>query len=70
MALLTTYGANNRVIINDKTVTYSKTRIYGAWSYVSATSVITLGSVWEFHRYATKVYSYVGMDRATAQSCA
>lgn len=66
MALLTTYGAFNRVVLNDKTVTYSKTRIYGAWSYVSGTSVITLGSVWEYHRYCSKTYMYVGMDRTTA----
>ncbi len=67
MALLTTYGASNRVIINDKTVTYSKRRIYGGgWSYVSGTVVVTLGSVWEYHRYCVKTYMYVGMDRTTA----
>lgn len=66
MALLTKYDASNRVILNDKTVTYSKTRIYGAWSYVSGVSIITLYSCWEYHRYCSKTYMYVGMDRTTA----
>ena len=66
MALLTTYGASNRVIINDKTVTYSKRRIYGAWSFISGVSIITLGSVWEYHRYCQKCYQYVGMTKDAA----
>lgn len=71
MGLLTSYGANNRVVFNDKVVTYSKQRIYGNWTYLSALNILTtLYWVWEYHRYCTKSYMYVGMDLATAQSCA
>lgn len=66
MGLLTTYGSHNRVILNDKTVTYSKSRIYGEWSYVSGTTIQYIYSCWEYHRYCSKTYMYVGMDRATA----
>ena len=71
MGLLTTYGANNRVVYNDKVVTYSKQRIYGQWSYQPIIDVInTIYWVWEYHRYCSKSYMYVGMDLATAQQCA
>ena len=70
MGLLTSYSSANRVIVTDKTVTYSKNKIYGQWSYASGTTIQTLGSVWEYHRYCNKTYMYVGMDRSTAQTCA
>lgn len=70
MGLLTSYGSNNRVVYNDKVVTYSKQRIYGQWSYVMLNVETTRYWVWEYHRYCTKSYMYVGMDLATAQSCA
>lgn len=66
MGLLTTYGSQNRVILNDKTVTYSKSRIYGEWSWASGTTIQYIYSVWEYHRYCSKSYMYVGMDRDTA----
>jgi len=70
MGLLNTYTAANRVVTQGRTVTYSKSRIYGQWSYVSGMSVITIGSAWEYHRYCQKTYSYVGMDFDTAKTCA
>jgi len=70
MGLLHTYGSANRVVSNDKVVSYSRQRIYGEWSYVQGNITTTLHSVWEYHRYCSKTYSYVGMDLATAQSCA
>ena len=71
MGLLTSYGSNNRVVYNDKVVTYSKQRIYGTWTYRPALNIEqTYYWVWEYHRYCSKSYMYVGMDLATAQSCA
>lgn len=70
MGLLTSYGANNRVVFNDKVVTYSRQRIYGQWTYVMLNVETTRYWVWEYHRYCSKSYMYVGMDLATAQSCA
>lgn len=70
MGLLSSYTADNRVINQGRTVTYSKSRIYGQWSYVSGMTVITIGQAWEYHRYCQKLYSYVGMDYDTALSCA
>lgn len=71
MGLLTSYGANNRVVFNDKVVTYSKQRIYGTWTFRPALNIEqTYYWVWEYHRYCSKSYMYVGMDLATAQSCA
>lgn len=72
MALLRTYNASNRVVINDKTVTYSMARVTGTWQsekliYEQQT---TYSWMWEFHRYCQKSYKYVGMDLATANACA
>lgn len=72
MALLQTYNASNRVVINDKTVTYSMARVTGTWQsekliYEQQT---TYSWMWEFHRYCQKSYKYVGMDLATANACA
>ena len=67
MGLLTSYGSNNRVVYNDKVVTYSKQRIYGTWTYRPALNIEqTYYWVWAYHRYCSKSYMYVGMDLATA----
>lgn len=34
MALLNSYSSANRVVSNDKVVTYSQQRVYGNWTYV------------------------------------
>lgn len=73
MALLQTYNASNRVIDNDKTVTYSMVRVNGSW--VKDTGPLpwqetTYNWMWEYHRYCQKSYRYVGMDLTTANSCA
>lgn len=71
MALLNSWSSANRVVLNDKVVTYSQQRIYGEWSYINGVSqIITLHSAWEYHRYCSKTYMYVGMDISTANLCA
>lgn len=71
MGLLTTYDDNNKVVMNDKVVTYSQQRIYGEWTYKYGVSeLITIYQAWEVHRYCAKSYMYVGMDKTTANRCA
>lgn len=70
MALLPTYGAGNKVVDSGLAVTYSRKRVYGEWSYVSGTSIITIKSAWVYTRCASKSYRYVGMSKAAAESCA
>lgn len=71
MGLLTSYGAANRVIDQDLGITYSRQRVYQDYTYVyGIAELITIHSVWEYHRRATKSYRYVGMDRDTANACA
>lgn len=72
MGLLQTYGSANRVVTNDKVVTYSMRLISGNWTYTIAPypQIFTINSAYEYHRYCTKTYSYVGMDKATANACA
>lgn len=70
MALLTTYGAGNKVVDSGLAVTYSRKRVYGEWSYASGTSIITIKSAWVYTRCASKSYRYVGMTKAAAELCA
>lgn len=71
MALLNTYSSANRVVTEDKVVTYSVSRIQGEWTHIiSPLAWYTYYTVYEYHRYCTKTYSYVGMDIATARNCA
>ena len=71
MALLNTYGSANRVVTEDKVVTYSINRIQGEWTHIiSAVQQYIYYTVFEYHRYCTKTYSYVGMDLTTARDCA
>jgi len=71
MGLLTSYGEANRVIDQDLVKTYSRQRVYQDYTYVyGIAEIITIHSVWEYHRRATKSYRYVGMDRDTANACA
>lgn len=71
MGLLTSYGAANRVIDQDLGITYSRQRVFQDYTYVyGIAELITIHSVWEYHRRATKSYRYVGMDRDTANACA
>lgn len=69
MALLTTWTAANRVITTEKVVTYSRSKIYGSWKWGDAI-VYTLNEAWEYHRFCSKTYSYVGLTKAAAVSCA
>lgn len=70
MALLSNYSSANLVITEGKTVSYSQTRIYGSWSYTSGTTVTTYTEAWEFHRYCSMSFEYVGMTYSAAMSCA
>lgn len=62
MALINTWNANNRVVEQGKVTTYSRKGVKGR-------------SIWwnkgyEYHRYCSLTYRYVGMDYNTALSCA
>ena len=70
VALLTTYGAGNKIVDSGLAVTYSRKRVYGEWSYASGTSIITIKSAWVYTRCASKSYRYVGMTKTAAESCA
>lgn len=70
MALLSNYSSTNLVITEGKTVSYSKSRIYGSWSYTSGTAITTYTEAWEFHRYCSMSFEYVGMTYSAAKSCA
>ena len=71
MALLNSWGDGNKVVFSDKVVTYSRARVYGQWDYTGMPGqIITYDWMWEYHRYCTKSYMYVGMDKSTANSCA
>ena len=70
MALLNSYGSANRVVTNDKVVTYSMTKLEGNWTWFDGVNTHSYYWMWEIHRYCTKQYKYVGMDLATAQACA
>ena len=62
MGLMTTWGAENRVIEQGLTITYSMSKVSGR--------TIWWTKVYEYHRYAQAYYKYVGMDFATATACA
>lgn len=70
MALLNDCTAANRVIHSGKTVSYSRRVVYGSWSYASGTSIITNSRAWEYHRYCSLSYSYVGLTKDAAFSFA
>lgn len=67
--MLTSYSDANKVEESSLLVRYSKVRISGSWSWVSANVEGYYAYMWECHRYATKTFRYVGMDKATAISC-
>ena len=69
MGLIYTASGDNRTLQQGLTVTYSKRRLYQPYTYLSQINVLTtINYVWEYHRYAVKTYSYVGMDYEAAKS--
>lgn len=68
--LIEQYSAANRVIDTALAVTYSKSRVYGQWSWAEGTSIVTRYEAWSYVRSANKSYRYVGMTKAAADSCA
>lgn len=69
MGLITSYSDANLVIEEGLTVTYSRMKIGGQWSWVSANLSGTYYYANEYHRYATKSFRYVGMTYAAAKAC-
>ena len=70
MGLLTTATADNKIIDQALTVTYSKMPINGYWSASTGLTVNFWECAFEYHRYATVSYRYVGMDYASAMQAA
>lgn len=71
MGLLSTATAANRVTERALTVTYSKPRIAGSWSWTNALNeVYWRTQAYEYHRYASCSYRYVGMDYKSAKAAA
>ena len=48
MALINSYSDANKVTLNDKVVWYNKTRIYGNWSYESASVTYYFYNCWQY----------------------
>ena len=71
MALLTSATATNCVVDQALSVTYSKMRIPGSWSYPGAPgSTITFDHAWEYTRRATLAKRFVGMTKSAAEAAA
>lgn len=70
MGLLSTATAANRITERALTVTYSKPRITGNWSWVDANIPYWRTQAYEYHRYASCAYRYVGMSYAAAKAAA
>ena len=65
MGLLGTWNANNLVITNGQNTSYSMSLQKGDIDGDGSQDYF-----WEFHRYCTMTFSYVGMDYQTAVACA
>lgn len=71
MALLATASAANRITERELCVTYSVSAVKGSWSYTNSANVVTtIFFAYEYHRYASCRYRYVGMDYASAKAAA
>ena len=72
MGLINSYSNANKVILTSKDITYSMRMVKGTWQKVSMVGDVVIATytrMYEYHRYATYSYMYVGMDYATAQRC-
>lgn len=69
MALRNTHSDANLVIERGLNIHYGHTTITGSWSYAAGVSIVTLYTMFECHRYATKSFRYVGMTYAAAKAC-
>lgn len=70
-ALIEHYSSANRVVDTELAVTYSKTKVYGQWTYqVAIVATETRYEAWSYVRSANKTYRYVGMTKAAADACA
>ena len=70
MSLRTSYGADNRVVETDLTVSYSRRWISGSWPWTNNLNEQGVYySMQEYHRYARKRYRYVGMTDSAKDSC-
>lgn len=70
MALLSTATSANLVIERALSVYYTRVAVKGSWSWVSANVTTTETLAYEYHRYASCAYRYVGMDYTSAKAAA
>ena len=70
MGLLNTYTSANRVVDTALSVNYARRVVFGNWVETTGTVPTVHSHIWEYTRTATKTFRYVGMDAATAESCA
>lgn len=66
MALLTTYGDNNKVTEQGLKITYSQN---ARFTLVKENGEYKLKPIYHFTRYITKRYKYVGMTKDAARTC-
>ena len=71
MALISTWTSNgsNLVIDSALTISYSRSRVSGNWSYTSANVSGSYDYMMEYHRHARQSFRYVGMTYAAAMAC-
>jgi UDP-N-acetyl-D-mannosaminuronic acid transferase (WecB/TagA/CpsF family) len=70
MGLLNTYTSANCVVDTALSVDYARRVVFGNWVETTGTVPTVHNHIWEYTRTATKTFRYVGMDEATAESCA
>lgn len=73
MALLTAWTDDNKIIDSGLTISYSKSKVFGSWTATSttaSTASVTYNEAWEYRRFASGTFRYVGMDYDTSLRCA
>jgi len=68
MGLLTTATADNRIVDRDLVITYSQKLVNGKWHWIYGLAEGDVWRAWEYRRFATKTYRYVGMDFDSAKT--
>lgn len=68
MGLLNQASAANRIIIEGRSVTYSKTKVQQTYSQTNLNVQTTYWFAWEYRRFCTLQYKYVGMSYEAAVS--
>lgn len=69
MGLINTASWSNRIITTGLTISYSINPVEGEWNYQSTFAELQyLYEAWQYHRYATMQYKYVGMSESAAKA--